>query len=168
MLQGEEEPRPPTRWVSKDQWASKDRVLSGATEIVAGEIEVRTDLDVIEATSRGRQLALWLGFCEIDVLSAATTIAELGRNILEYAHSGQIILKAVHDGSRYGVVVTARDSGRGIPDVDIAVQEGYSTSGQPGLGLAWVRRLMDECTIVSTVGEGTEVTAKKWPSSDSR
>jgi len=68
----------------------------------------------------------------------------------------------VQDGGRRGVMVTARDKGPGISDVRRATAGGYSTSGGLGLGLAGVRRLMDEFDIVSDVGIGTTVTAKKW------
>ena len=75
---------------------------------------------------------------------------------------GEIIVAAVENGVRRGVVVVARDKGPGIADVRRATAGGYSTSGGLGLGLAGVRRLMDEFEIVTDVGIGTTVTAKKW------
>src|SRR5213594_3182348 len=92
----------------------------------------------------------------------ATAISELSRNIVLYAKRGEIVVAAVENGSRRGVVVVARDDGPGISDVRRATAGGYSTSGGLGLGLAGVRRLMDEFDIVSDAGIGTTVTAKKW------
>ena len=95
-------------------------------------------------------------------LTLGAGVAELGRNILTYAGSGEIVLRPAHAGSRRGISVVARDRGPGIPDVPLALQDGYSTSNSLGLGLPGTRRLMDEFAIDSAVGRGTTVTAKKW------
>jgi serine/threonine-protein kinase RsbT len=68
----------------------------------------------------------------------------------------------VRDGERPGIVVVARDEGPGIPDVEQAMQDGYSTGRSLGLGLPGARRLMDEFDLQSQAGEGTTVTMKKW------
>jgi serine/threonine-protein kinase RsbT len=86
----------------------------------------------------------------------------LGRNIVLYAKRGEISLTSVNDARRVGLVITARDEGEGIRDIRRVVEEGYSTSGRPGIGLPGVKRLMDEFEIVSEVGKGTVVTVKKW------
>jgi hypothetical protein len=57
-------------------------------------------------------------------------------------------------------VVIASDKGPGIPNVSKAMQDGFSTSGNLGLGLPGVKRLMDDFQIESTVDKGTVVTAK--------
>jgi len=103
-----------------------------------------------------------VGFSATDATLIATAISELARNIVLYATRGEIALTAVENGGRPGVIVVARDKGPGIPDLRRATAGGYSTSGGLGLGLAGVRRLMDEFEIVSEVGTGTTVTARKW------
>jgi serine/threonine-protein kinase RsbT len=130
---------------------------------VGYEIHVRidSDLDIVVARQKGRELGNGLGFGSTDLALIATAISELARNIVLYAQGGEIILKS-EDSDPSGILVTAFDEGPGIPDVGRALHDGYSTSGSLGLGLPGVRRLMDEFDIVSEVGRGTTVIAKKW------
>jgi serine/threonine-protein kinase RsbT len=79
-----------------------------------------------------------------------------------FANRGEILVSLVGENSRQGVTVVARDSGPGIPDLDRAVQDGYSGYGGMGLGLPGSRRLMDEFEISSKVDKGTTVTMTKW------
>jgi len=125
-------------------------------------VPIKVDSDIVAARQQGRTLASRMGFSSGDATLIATAISELSRNIVLYATHGEIIVAAVENGVRRGVVVVARDKGPGIADVRRAIAGGYSTSGGLGLGLAGVRRLMDEFEVVSDVGIGTTVTAKKW------
>ena len=128
----------------------------------AQEIAVRADADIVVARQRGRELAASLGFGPTDQTLIATAISELTRNIVLYAQRGRIVLKAIGQGGKRGIMVVARDDGPGIPNVEQALQSGFSTSGGLGLGLPGVRRLTDEFDIASEVGHGTTVTVKKW------
>jgi serine/threonine-protein kinase RsbT len=119
-------------------------------------------LDIVVARQKGRALAAELNFPTTDLALIATAISELARNVISYAERGEIRLKAVENNGRSGIVVTAKDDGPGIANVEQAVLDGYSTSGGLGLGLPGVRRLMDEFEIQSTVGAGTSVTVTKW------
>jgi serine/threonine-protein kinase RsbT len=126
-------------------------------------ISVRSDVDIVVARRRGRQLAASLGFGPTDQTLIATAISELTRNIVLYAERGQVVLKPlVGQGGKRGIMVVARDHGPGISNVEQALQSGFSTSGGLGLGLPGVRRLTDEFDIASEVGRGTTVTVKKW------
>ena len=125
-------------------------------------VPIDSDSDIIVARQKGRALAGELGFSPTDVVRIATAISELARNVLSYAAKGEIRLEAVNGRNGCGIAITATDRGPGIADVDRAMQDAYSTSGGLGLGLPGVRRLMDEFTIESTVGEGTTVSATKW------
>jgi serine/threonine-protein kinase RsbT len=125
-------------------------------------IPIRSGADIVTARLEGRQLAAQAGFCGTDLTVIATAISELARNIVEYAGNGVIILALVQDGSKKGVRVEARDDGPGIPNVELAMQDGYSTGGGLGLGLPGTRRLMDEFVINSRVGEATTVITTKW------
>ena len=125
-------------------------------------IPVRSDADIVSARRQGRELAAALGFGPTDLTLIATAISELTRNIILYAKRGQIILKRIERDGRLGILVVARDEGPGIPNVAQALQSGFSTSGGLGLGLPGVKRLTDEFDIVSEVGRGTTVTARKW------
>jgi serine/threonine-protein kinase RsbT len=125
-------------------------------------VPVNADIDIVTARQKGRELARDLGFTSTDLALIATAISELARNIILYANSGQILLSVVENGTRRGLKVVARDEGPGIPDIERALEEGFSTSRSLGLGLSGVRRLMDEFDIVSEIGSGTTVTVKKW------
>jgi serine/threonine-protein kinase RsbT len=125
-------------------------------------VPIRSDADIVTARQQGRALAERLGFTGSDLTGIATAISELGRNILTYAGSGDIVLRPAHALGKRGIAVVARDEGPGIPDVTLAVRDGYSTSNSLGLGLPGTRRLMDEFAIDSVVGRGTIVSVKKW------
>jgi serine/threonine-protein kinase RsbT len=125
-------------------------------------VPVASDPDIVTARMRGRALATQLGFSPTVATLVATAISELARNILLYAGRGEIALIPIEQGGRRGLAAVARDEGPGIPDMSLAMQDGYSTSGRLGLGLPGVRRLVDDFEISSSVGQGTTVTVKKW------
>jgi serine/threonine-protein kinase RsbT len=125
-------------------------------------VPISSDSDIVMARQQGRAMAAQLGLSSTNQALVATAISELARNILEYAGHGEIILELVQQGGRRGIVVIARDQGPGIPDIEKAMQDGYSTTNSLGLGLPGARRLMDDFEIVSQVGQGTTVTVKKW------
>lgn len=123
---------------------------------------IRREVDVYVAIGRGRELSAAIGFDEIDRTRIEIVILELTRNILVHAGTGELVLTPLDDGQRRGIVVEARDTGPGIPDIALAMRDGYSTAQTLGAGLPGVQRLMDEFTIDSTVGVGTTVRAIKW------
>jgi serine/threonine-protein kinase RsbT len=123
---------------------------------------VSSDTDIVSARQKGRALAATLGFSTSEATLIATAISELARNIVLYAGQGEIVIKRLERSGRAGMSVVAHDEGPGIPDVDHAMHDGYSTSGRLGLGLPGVRRLMDDFEITSEVGKGTCVTVRKW------
>jgi serine/threonine-protein kinase RsbT len=125
-------------------------------------IEVEGDADIVPARAGGRALASHLGFSKTDATLIATAISEVARNIVVHAGSGEIVVRREDRIDRYGLVVIARDSGPGIPDVEAAMEEGYGTKGGLGLGLPGTRRIMDDFDIESAVGRGTTVTMRKW------
>ena len=124
-------------------------------------LPIAADVDVVEARQQGRALAAVAGFSSGEQTVIAAAISEIARNILMSAKRGEITLSLSQNGDRQGVVIIAVDQGPGIPDIERAMQDGYSTSGRLGLGLPGVRRLMDEFEISSN-GGGTRVTIKKW------
>jgi serine/threonine-protein kinase RsbT len=125
-------------------------------------VRITTDEDIVTARQEGRRLSAELGFSSTDLTLIATAISEIARNIRLYAGEGLVQLKLVREGSRKGIVVVARDKGPGIADLELAMQDGYSSGGGSGLGLPGARRLMDEFDIRSKLGEGVTVTMKKW------
>lgn len=125
-------------------------------------VSIDCDADIVTARQKGRELASRCGFPTTDLAVIATAISELARNIVRYALHGEIVLRLVEDHIKRGVEVVATDDGPGIPDLNRAMQDGYSTSGGLGLGLPGTRRLMDEFEITSDFGKGTRVTVRRW------
>lgn len=130
-------------------------------------VPIRRDTDVVVACQKGRMLAAQLGLSSDDQVIVVIAISEVARNIVRYARVGEIIIDTVQQGGKHGILVVARDKGPGIPDVERALQDGYSTGGGLGLGLSGAKRLMDEFGIVSEVGKGTTIEMKKWKRSRS-
>jgi serine/threonine-protein kinase RsbT len=124
-------------------------------------VAVSSDADVVTAREKGRELSARLGFSSIDLTLIVTAISEVARNILLYAEKGEIVLRLEDDG-KPGIVVIARDDGPGIPDLDLAMRDSFSTGNGLGLGLPGARRLMDEFAIESEVSKGTTIVMKKW------
>jgi serine/threonine-protein kinase RsbT len=136
----------------------KEATVTGAVRVA-----IRSDEDIVVARERVRELAQPLGFTQVEITMIATAISELARNIVMYAGRGEIELGVEKPGNgRQAIVVIARDEGPGIDDVDAALRVGYSTSGQLGIGLPGVRRLMDDFRLESARGKGTVVIARKW------
>ncbi len=129
-----------------------------------GEIRVpiEEEPDVAVARRRALELALREGCPEARAAAFATAVSEVARNILEHVGAGEVVLGVADERGRRGLVVVARDRGPGIPDVQEALRDGFSTGRGLGLGLPGARRLMDEFTLVSAVGEGTTVAMMKW------
>ena len=125
-------------------------------------VPINSDADIVTARQKGRALAEQVGFSGSELALIATAISELARNIVEFAGHGEILLSTCQQKDRRGVTIVARDEGPGIPDVSLALQDGYSTRGGLGLGLPGARRLMDEFEIQSEAGKGTTITARKW------
>jgi serine/threonine-protein kinase RsbT len=126
-------------------------------------VPINADPDLVAARQAGRDVARELGFSTTDQTLIATAISEIARNIVQHARSGEVIVTPVVERGRKGVVIVANDIGPGIPDVDLALREGYSTSASGlGLGLPGARRLVEEFHLTSEVGRGTTVVMKKW------
>lgn len=125
-------------------------------------VPIDSESQILIARQQARLLAAELGFWSVEQSFIAMAISEVALNILQYAGKGEVVLSKTQKNGGQGILIEARDDGPGIPDVERAMQEGYSTSGGAGLGLAGAKRLMDEFDIVSEVGKGTTVTMKKW------
>jgi serine/threonine-protein kinase RsbT len=125
-------------------------------------VSIGHDSDIVTARHKGREIAIGVGFKGTDLTLIATAISEVARNILTYAKTGEIVLDVATSGTRKGIVVVAEDQGPGIPSVEDAMRDGFSTGNSLGLGLPGAKRLMDEFEIKSQVGQGTTVTMKKW------
>jgi RNA polymerase sigma factor (sigma-70 family) len=124
-------------------------------------IPIRTDADIVAARQAAREIAARLHFAQTELTVIATAVSEIARNIVRFAESGELVVELLEQ-PRPGVRIVAQDTGPGIPDVERAMADGYSTYDGLGLGLPGARRLMDEFAVVSEAGRGTTVTMTKW------
>jgi serine/threonine-protein kinase RsbT len=125
-------------------------------------VAIGHEADIVTARQKGRELAAQRGFSSTEQTLIATAISEVARNIVEYAQRGEITLSPIEREGRRGLMVVARDSGPGIPDLELAMSDGYSSKNSLGVGLPGAKRLMDEFALLSVPGEGTTITMKKW------
>jgi serine/threonine-protein kinase RsbT len=126
---------------------------------------IKQEADIVTARQKGRTLAARLGFLENDQTVVAIAISEIASNIVKYAGQGEMVVQIIEEEERQGLHVVATDQGPGIPDIELALQDGYSTGKSLGLGLPGAKRLMDDLEILSEVGTGTTVIMKKWKKS---
>ena len=103
-----------------------------------------------------------LRFSLVDQTRIITAASELARNTLQHGGGGSVAIEIVENGTRRGLRLTFKDQGPGIPDLELAMKDGYTTGGGLGLGLSGSKRLVNEFAIRSKVGEGTEVSITKW------
>jgi len=125
-------------------------------------ISIDHEMDIVSARQKARELAVAVGFSSTDQTLIALAISEIARNIISYARCGKVTLRRVEDGPRRGVLIVARDDGPGIPDIELAMRDGYSTGKSLGVGLPGAKRVMDDFELESRPGHGTTVTMKKW------
>ncbi len=126
------------------------------------KMSIQSSADIVLVRQAVRQFAVELGFRLVDQTKIVTAASELARNTLDYGGGGTVKLEALEEGSRRGLRLTFEDSGPGIPDIELALKDGYTTGGGLGLGLSGTKRLVNEFNIVSSVGEGTCITITKW------
>ncbi len=125
-------------------------------------IGLRSMDDVIKARQLVRDCAVFQGFSLVDQTKLVTAASELGRNTVIHGGGGEMRLQALNDGSRRGVKAVFMDAGPGIPDVALALKDGYTTGGGLGLGLSGSKRLVNEFEIKSQPGKGTTVSIVRW------
>lgn len=128
----------------------------------ATRIEVRTNEDVAIARQRVRTFAVQCGFSLVDQTKIVTAASELARNTLIHGGGGDMRIEILKEGVRTGLRLVFSDTGPGIPDVDLALRDGYTTKGGMGLGLSGSKRLVNEFSLETKVGEGTRVSVVKW------
>jgi serine/threonine-protein kinase RsbT len=124
--------------------------------------DIAGDDDVVRVRQLVRAAAVETKLTLVDQTKLVTAASELARNTLLHGGGGHAEVQQVTNGRRLGIRVVFTDAGPGIPDLDQAFTDGYSTGGGLGLGLSGARRLMDEFDLWTEVGQGTTVTAVKW------
>lgn len=126
------------------------------------ELRVTRQEDVVAVRQRARSLAVEIGLTIIDQTKIVTAASELARNTVIHGGGGKVTLEILKETSKQGLRLTFEDSGPGIPDVQLAMQDGYTSAGGLGLGLGGSKRLCNDFSIESKVGLGTRVTIARW------
>jgi serine/threonine-protein kinase RsbT len=127
-------------------------------------VVIRASDDVVAVRQQTRVLAVGIGLSLVDQTKLVTAASELARNTLDYGGGGEARMEVIEDGRRRGLRLTFEDCGPGIPDIDAALKDGFTTGKGLGLGLGGARRLSNEFFIESTVGVGTKVSITRWKS----
>ena len=132
------------------------------TVLLSDQRTVQSAEDVVAIRQAVRQRAVELGFNLVDQTKIVTAASELARNTLQYGGGGRVTIEAVENLGRRGIRLTFEDDGPGIPDIELAMKDGFTTGGGLGLGLSGARRLSSDFSIESAPGKGTRVIITRW------
>jgi len=132
------------------------------TTLKSESISVTRPADVVILRQRVRVWTIELKFSLVDQTKMITASSELARNTLDHGGGGSCLMEIITNGARTGLRLTFEDHGPGIPDIDLALKDGYSTGSGLGLGLSGSKRLVNDFQIASKVGEGTRVCVVRW------
>ncbi len=125
-------------------------------------LPIRASADIVVVRQRIRAWAAELRFSLVDQTKLVTAASELARNTLEHGKGGEVRVEWLENAPRHGLRLVFEDKGPGIPDIALAMKEGYTTGNGLGLGLGGAKRLVNEFEIESTPGQGTRVVAVRW------
>ena len=125
-------------------------------------LPIRDSDDVVRVRQAVRAQAVAAGLGLVDQTKVVTAASELARNTLDYGGGGSARIETFTEGARRGVRLTFEDQGPGIPDIQRALTDGFTTGGGLGLGLSGARRLCNEFELHSILGEGTRITVARW------
>lgn len=125
-------------------------------------LPIRTSADIVTVRQRLRAWAAELRFSLVDQTKLVTAASELARNALEHGKGGEVRIESLENGARRGLRLVFEDHGPGIPDIELAMKEGYTTGSGLGLGLGGAKRLVNEFEIESAPGRGTRIVATRW------
>lgn len=132
------------------------------TLLKSDEQPIQTEQDIVLARQLVRKLSQESGFSLVDQTKFVTAASELARNTLIYGGGGSLRWEVLGDGLRTGVRLTFVDEGPGIPDINLALKDGWTSGSGLGMGLSGTKRLVNEFEIESTVGKGTRVAITRW------
>lgn len=125
-------------------------------------LPLTNDTDIVQARQLVRQMSEELKFSLVEQTKVVTAASELARNTVMHGKGGTVTIQALQEGLREGLRVVFEDKGPGIPDLQMALKDGYTTGSGLGLGLGGARRLVSDFDIQSKPGQGTRVTITRW------
>lgn len=125
-------------------------------------IPLRNPNDIVLARQKVRQSSIGLRFSLVDQTKLVTAASELARNALDHGKGGNMTIEELANGTRSGLRLIFEDQGPGIPDIEKALTDGFTTGSGMGLGLGGSKRLVNEFSIESQVGKGTRISIARW------
>jgi serine/threonine-protein kinase RsbT len=125
-------------------------------------ISVGIAADIVAVRHAVRRQAVRINLSLVDQTKIVTAASELARNMLIYGGGGDVTLEILQEGARNGLRAHFVDEGPGIPNLDLALRDGFTTGDGMGLGLGGAKRLVNEFNIESAPGKGTHVTITRW------
>jgi serine/threonine-protein kinase RsbT len=128
----------------------------------SGELQLGNEHDIVLGRQAVRRMTQQQGFSLVDQTKMVTAASELARNTVTYGGGGTLTWAMLADGTKRGLRLTFEDKGPGIPNLELAMTDGWSTGSGLGLGLTGTRRLVNEFELESTVGVGTRVVITRW------
>ncbi len=128
----------------------------------SGRMPLRTEQDIVMSRQAVRRLTQELKFSLVDQTKMVTAASELSRNTVVYGGGGEMRWELVEQGIRRGLRLAFEDQGPGIPDLDLALTDGWTSGKGMGMGLSGSRRLVNDFEIKTAVGQGTCVTITRW------
>ena len=128
----------------------------------ADTLALERNEQIVSVRQAVRERAIELGFSLVDQTKIVTAASELARNTIQHGGGGAVLIETVNDGARRGLKLTFEDHGPGIPDIALAMKDGYTTAGGLGLGLSGAKRLSNEFAIESAPSRGTRVVITRW------
>lgn len=128
----------------------------------SGTHPILIEQDVVLARQLARKLCQECGMRLIDLTKLVTAVSELARNTVVYGGGGHMDWDIIEDQARTGLRLTFRDEGPGIPDIKLAMTDGWTSGSGLGLGLTGAKRLVDEFELDTAPGQGTRVTITRW------
>ena len=132
------------------------------TEPTLGTAPLLAERDIVMCRQMVRKLTQQIKFTLVDQTKMITAASELSRNTVVYGGGGQMRWEIVTQGIRTGLRLWFEDKGPGIPDIDLALTDGWTSGSGMGLGLSGSRRLVDQFELESEPGKGTRVAITKW------
>ncbi len=125
-------------------------------------LPLKTSNDVVLARQKVRQWAVELRFSLVDQTKLVTAASELARNALDHGKGGSMTIELLNVGAKSGLRLIFEDQGPGIPDIELALKDGFTSGSGMGLGLGGSKRLVNEFSIETEVGKGTRVSVARW------
>src|SRR5690349_2974967 len=132
------------------------------TSNTKGEAPVRSDHDIVLARQQVRKLTQELKFSLVDQTKMVTAASELARNALVYGKGGTMHWEILQAEARRGLKLLFADEGPGIPNLELAMTDGWTSGNGLGMGLTGAKRLVNEFELDSKVDGGTRVTIIRW------